>query len=64
MNSAFLVVENRSVAKKIIFTLVSSDMIIEDLIGFNAYHDQKFSIQSLLPQDNWEYFYLGSLKLL
>ena len=38
------------------------DMLIEDLIGFKASHDNNFSIESLLPQEKWEFFYLGDLR--
>ena len=38
------------------------DMIIEDLIGFKASHENEFSVQPLLPEGNREYFYLGNLS--
>lgn len=38
------------------------DIIIEDLIGFKASHEDKFSIQPLLPENSWSYFYLGNIR--
>lgn len=38
------------------------DIIIEDLIGFKASHDDEFSIEPLLPESEWTYFYLGQLR--
>ncbi len=38
------------------------DIIIEDLIGFKASHENEFSLQPLLPVDEWDYFYLGQLR--
>jgi len=38
------------------------DMIIEDLLGFTSSHENKFSINTLLPQEKWDYFYLGNLR--
>jgi hypothetical protein len=38
------------------------DIIIEDLVGFKASHGNKFSIQPLLPENSWSYFYLGNIK--
>jgi len=38
------------------------DIIIEDLLGFEARHDSGFSIEPLLPEDKWDYFYLGNLR--
>ena len=38
------------------------DMLIEDLIGFQADHKNQFTIHSLLPKDAWDYFYLGDLR--
>ncbi|MGQ8336415.1 MGH1-like glycoside hydrolase domain-containing protein [Sunxiuqinia sp. A32] len=37
------------------------DMLIEDLLGFTSSHKNEFSINSLLPEDKWDYFYLGNL---
>jgi hypothetical protein len=37
-------------------------MLIEDLIGFKASHENNFSIESLLPQEKWKFFYLGDLR--
>ncbi|WP_256003931.1 MGH1-like glycoside hydrolase domain-containing protein [Pedobacter deserti] len=38
------------------------DMIIEDLIGFKASHSSSFAVQPLLPDNSWDYFYLGNLR--
>lgn len=38
------------------------DIIIEDLLGFKSYHADKFSLHPLLPEDKWDYFYLGNLR--
>ena len=38
------------------------DMLIEDLLGFTASHDNKFTLQSLLPEEEWDYFYLGNIR--
>ncbi len=38
------------------------DIIIEDLIGFRAAHASNFSIQPLLPESKWDYFYLGNIR--
>jgi hypothetical protein len=38
------------------------DIIIEDLIGFKAFHEHKFSITPLLPEGQWSYFYLGNIR--
>ncbi len=38
------------------------DMLIEDLIGFLPSHEGKFVVHPLLPDDAWEYFYLGDLR--
>lgn len=38
------------------------DMLIEDLLGFTASHKNEFSLQPLLPEDEWEYFYLGNIR--
>lgn len=38
------------------------DIIIEDLLGFKSSHEDKFSLQPLLPKDKWDYFYLGKLS--
>jgi len=38
------------------------DMLIEDLLGFIASHKNEFTLEPLLPEDKWDYFYLGDLK--
>ena len=38
------------------------DMLIEDMIGFQSSHEKQFTLQPLLPEDKWDYFYLGDLK--
>ncbi|MFD2872307.1 hypothetical protein ACFS5N_07515 [Mucilaginibacter ximonensis] len=38
------------------------DIIIEDLLGFKSYHDEKFSVSPLLPEDKWDFFYLGNIR--
>ena len=38
------------------------DIIIEDLLGFKAMHNNQFSIQPLLPQNKWDHFYLGNIR--
>ncbi len=38
------------------------DIIIEDLLGFQASHENAFSITPLLPENQWDYFYLGNLR--
>ncbi|TKG95777.1 hypothetical protein EYV94_05650 [Puteibacter caeruleilacunae] len=38
------------------------DMIIEDLLGFTSSHDKEFLLQPLLPEDKWDYFYLGNIR--
>lgn len=38
------------------------DMLIEDLLGFKASHENEFTLQPLLPKDKWDYFYLGNLS--
>jgi len=38
------------------------DIIIEDLIGFKASHEDRFSLQPLLPENSWSYFYLGNIR--
>lgn len=37
------------------------DIIIEDLIGFKATHNNKFILQPLLPKSTCSFFYLGNL---
>lgn len=37
------------------------DMVIEDLIGFTASHENQFSIRPLIPEGKMEDFYLGNL---
>ena len=38
------------------------DMLIEDLIGFQASHENRFTIHPLVPPNAWEYLYLGDLR--
>ncbi len=38
------------------------DMLIEDLLGFTASHETEFILQPLLPEDKWDYFYLGNIR--
>jgi len=38
------------------------DIIIEDLIGFKGQHTEKFELESLLPEEKWDYFYLGNIN--
>ncbi|GHE30371.1 MGH1-like glycoside hydrolase domain-containing protein [Sphingobacterium griseoflavum] len=38
------------------------DIIIEDLVGFKGQHERKFDLQPLLPENEWDYFYLGRLR--
>ena len=38
------------------------DMLIEDLVGFKPSHDNSFSLEVLLPEDKWDFFYLGELR--
>ena len=38
------------------------DIVIEDLLGFKACHEEKFSINPLLPKEQWSYFYLGNMN--
>jgi hypothetical protein len=38
------------------------DMLIEDLLGFKASHGNGFSVDVLLPEDKWDFFYLGDLR--
>jgi peptidoglycan/LPS O-acetylase OafA/YrhL len=38
------------------------DIIIEDLLGFQSSLENQFSIQPLLPEGKWDYFYLGNLR--
>ncbi|QNL48049.1 hypothetical protein H8S90_14670 [Olivibacter sp. SDN3] len=38
------------------------DIIIEDLLGFKASHENRFAIHPLLPEDKWDYFYLGNIR--
>jgi len=37
------------------------DMIIEDLMGFKAQHTDSFDIEPLLPENEWDFFYLGDI---
>ncbi len=38
------------------------DTLIEDLLGFRSSHKDLFSISPLLPEDKWDYFYLGEIR--
>ena len=38
------------------------DMLIEDLLGFTSSHSSEFSLQPLLPEGKWDYFYLGNIR--
>ncbi|MHC8948911.1 MGH1-like glycoside hydrolase domain-containing protein [Sphingobacterium hungaricum] len=38
------------------------DIVIEDLLGFKASHENKFTLEPLLPEDKWDHFYLGNLR--
>lgn len=38
------------------------DIVIEDLVGFKAMHEDRFSIYPLLPEGKWDFFYLGNLR--
>ena len=38
------------------------DMLIEDLVGFQASHEDRFTIHPLIPKDAWEFIYLGDLR--
>ncbi|MDR6197762.1 MGH1-like glycoside hydrolase domain-containing protein [Siphonobacter sp. SORGH_AS_0500] len=38
------------------------DIIIEDLLGFQASHESGFSLAPLLPENQWDYFYLGNIR--
>lgn len=38
------------------------DIIIEDLIGFKGSHKEEFTLEPLLPEDEWDYFYFGNLR--
>ena len=38
------------------------DILSEDLLGFTASHKDEFSLHPLLPEDKWDYFYLGNLR--
>ena len=38
------------------------DMLIEDLLGFQSQHKKEFTVHPLLPEDEWDYFYLGDLR--
>jgi len=37
------------------------DIIIEDLLGFKALHQDLFTLQPLLPENTWSHFYLGNI---
>lgn len=38
------------------------DIIIEDLLGFKSSHQNKFSVSPLLPENEWDFFYLGNIR--
>ena len=38
------------------------DMLIADLLGFTASHEDAFTLHPLLPEHAWDYFYLGKLR--
>ena len=38
------------------------DIIIADLIGFQALHQDQFILEPLLPDQEWDYFYLGNIN--
>ncbi|MES2810590.1 MAG: hypothetical protein V4619_18285 [Bacteroidota bacterium] len=38
------------------------DIIIEDLLGFKSSHKNKFSVSPLLPEGEWDFFYLGNIR--
>lgn len=38
------------------------DIIIEDIIGFKGFLENKFSVNPLLPVGAWDYFYLGDIR--
>lgn len=38
------------------------DIVIEDLIGFKAMHEDQFVIEPLIPAEEWDHFYLGKLR--
>lgn len=38
------------------------DIIIEDLLGFKSSHENKFTVSPLLPENEWDFFYLGNLR--
>jgi hypothetical protein len=38
------------------------DMLIEDLIGFLPSHEKRFTVHPLVPEDAWDFFYLGDLR--
>jgi hypothetical protein len=38
------------------------DIIIEDLLGFKAMHNNSFSLMPLLPENKWDHFYLVNLR--
>jgi hypothetical protein len=38
------------------------DIIIDDLIGFKSSQENTFTIAPLLPEDAWDYFYLGNIR--
>jgi hypothetical protein len=37
------------------------DMLIEDLLGFTSSHNDEFALQPMLPEDEWDFFYLGNI---
>jgi hypothetical protein len=38
------------------------DIIIDDLLGFKSSPENTFTIAPLLPEDKWDYFYLGNIR--
>lgn len=38
------------------------DMLIEDLIGFLPSHEKRFTVYPLVPENAWDFFYLGDLR--
>ncbi|MGO3162361.1 MAG: MGH1-like glycoside hydrolase domain-containing protein [Sphingobacteriaceae bacterium] len=38
------------------------DIIIEDLIGLETFHEDKLVLHPLLPTGQWDYFYLGNIN--
>jgi len=38
------------------------DTLIADLLGFMPSHDNEFTLSPLLPEGQWDYFYLGDVR--